>query len=227
MIKLRLQLFAEGEPDPAPNPDPEPQKDPEPNPNTNPEPNPNPDPEPQKDPDKKPDGEPKPDPEPKPEVNDEFIKSAVDEQLGELATPELVAEFGQTIKEIGITDTEMAKKAIDYVCNARMTKITNDSAETLKFFGATDANLTPEYTKAMDEAKTAMNALEIKIPGLKQVINESGLQCNLKVVRLMQSLLPYVGEDTSKMNGASNAKPADKGFAETIFAGYPSEKDVK
>ncbi len=227
MIRLRLQLFAEGEPDPAPTPDPvptpEPDKDQDPDPTPTPDPAPTPDPEPQKDPDK----EPKADPEPKPEVNEEFIKSALDEQLGELATPELLTEFGQTIKEIGITDTEMAKKAIDYVCNARMTKITNDSAETLKFFGATDTNLTPEYTKAMDEAKTAMIALETKIPGLKQVINESGLQCNLKVIQLMQSILPYVGEDTSKMNGASNAKPADKGFAETIFAGYPSEKDVK
>ena len=227
MFKLKLQLFAEGAAEPAPNPNPEPSKEPDPNPNPNPEPAKDPNPEPTKDPDKDPSPEPEPEPEPKPEVNDDFIKSAVDEQLGELATPELVAEFGETIKEIGITDTEMAKKAIDYVCNARMTKITNDSAETLKFFGATDSNLTPEYTKAMDEAKTAMIALETKIPGLKQVINESGLQCNLKVVQLMQSILPYVGEDTSKMNGASNAKPADKGFADTIFAGYPSEKDVK
>lgn len=49
-------------------------------------------------------------------VDETFVKSEIIERLGDLATPEIVAECTKELNAIGITDPEMAKKlSIMYV----------------------------------------------------------------------------------------------------------------
>ena len=76
----------------------------------------------------------------------------------------------------------MAEKALNYVCSARANKIISDCTETMQHFGATEDNLTPEYIKAMDEARTAITAVDAKVPGIKELFDQVGIQSNLKVV---------------------------------------------
>lgn len=164
-----------------------------------------------------------------PVVDDEFVKTKLTELLGDVNNEALTKEFVGQLKEIGITDPGMAEKALKYVCSARADRIINDCAETMRHFGATEDNVTPEYTKAMDEAKTALTAIEAKIPGIKKVIDEAGIYSNLKIVQMFQQMLPFVGEEAGGINSGAGvgATESVKGFAETVFAGYPSEADQK
>ncbi|WP_418948274.1 hypothetical protein [Phascolarctobacterium faecium] len=150
-------------------------------------------------------------------VDETFVKSEIIERLGDLATPEIVAECTKELNAIGITDPEMAKKALDYVCNARANFMTANTEEALKHFGATFDNVTPEYQKAISEANVTMNALESKIPGLKQVIDMAGIQGNIKIIQLMQALHPLVGEDGNLMSGGTGASKAAPSLADIMF----------
>lgn len=163
-----------------------------------------------------------------PVVDDEFVKTKLTELLGDVNNEELTKEFGTQLKEIGITDPDMAEKALRYVCSARADQLISDCAETMQHFGATEDNVTPEYTKAMDEAKTAITAIEAKIPGIKQVFDIAGIQSNLKVVQMLQMVLPYVGEASGGINSNTGigATGTVKGYAETVFGAYPSERDL-
>ncbi len=163
----------------------------------------------------------------KEEVTEDFVKSKLTELLGDVNNEALTKEFSDQLKEIGITDQTMAEKALKYVCSARAERIIADCAEVMKYFGATEDNLTPEYTKAMDEAKTALSAIDKKVPGIKQVIDEAGIHSNLKVVLMFQKLLPFVGEASGGINSDNGVgvTKAEVGFMDTVFAGYPSEAD--
>lgn len=154
---------------------------------------------------------------PKQTVDETFVKSKLTEQLGDLATSELVTECIEQLNTIGITDPDMAKKALDYVCNARANFMTANTEEALKHFGATFDNVTPEYQKAISEASVTMNALESKIPGLKQVIDRAGIQGNIKIIQLMQALHPLVGEDGNLMSGGTGVVKASSSLADIMF----------
>lgn len=164
-----------------------------------------------------------------PVVDDEFVKNKLTELLGDVNNETVTKEFSDQLKEIGITDPEMAERALKYVCSARAERIITDCSEAMKHFGATDDNLTPEYTKAMDDARTALNAIDAKIPGIKQLIDEVGIQSNLKVVLMFQKLLPFVGDENGGINSNTGigAEKSEQGFMDTVFAGYPSEADLK
>lgn len=150
-------------------------------------------------------------------VDETFVKSEIIERLGDLATPEIVAECVSALSTIGITDPEMAKKALNYECNRRENYMTANTEEALKHFGATFDNVTPEYQKAISEANVTMNALESKIPGLKRVIDMAGIQGNIKIIQLMQALHPLVGEDGNLMSGGTGASKAATSLADIMF----------
>lgn len=155
---------------------------------------------------------------PKQTVDETFVKSKLTEQLGDLATPELVTECIEQLNTIGITDPDMAKKALDYVCNARANFMTANTEEALKHFGATFDNVTPEYQKAISEASVTMNALESKIPGLKQVIDRAGIQGNNQDHSAHAgSWHPLVGEDGNLMSGGTGAVKASSSLADIMF----------
>jgi len=154
---------------------------------------------------------------PKQTVDETFVKSKLTERVGDLATPEIVAECIEQLNTIGITDPDMAKKALDYVCDARENFMTANTEEALKHFGATFDNVTPEYQKAISEASVTINALESKIPGLKQVIDRAGIQGNIKIIQLMQALHPLVGEDGNLMSGGTGAVKASSSLADIMF----------
>lgn len=164
-----------------------------------------------------------------PAVDEEFVKTKLTELLGDVNNEALTKEFGDQLKKIGITDPDMASRALEYVCSAHVEKLSNDCAECLKHFGATEDNLTPEYTKAMDDARTAINAIDAKVPGFKKEIDQAALGSNLRVVLALQKLLPFVGEEAGGINSGTGigATEAVKGYAETIFGSYPSEADQK
>ena len=154
---------------------------------------------------------------PKQTVDENFVKSKLTEQLGDLATSELVTECIEQLNTIGITDPDMAKKALDYVCDARANFMTANTEEALKHFGATFDNVTPEYQKAISEASVTMNALESKIPGLKQVIDRAGIQGNIKIIQLIQALHPLVGEDGNLISCGTGAGKASSSLADIMF----------
>lgn len=164
-----------------------------------------------------------------PVIDEKFVKDKLDELLGDVNNEALTKEFGDQLKEIGITDPDMAEKALNYVCSARANKIISDCTETMQHFGATEDNLTPEYIKAMDEARTAITAVDAKVPGIKELFDQVGIQSNLKVVLMLQKLLPFVGEETGGINSGTGigATEAVKGYAEMVFGDYPSEADLK
>lgn len=154
---------------------------------------------------------------PKQTVDETFVKSKLTERVGDLATPEIVAECIEQLNTIGITDPDMAKKALDYICDARENFMVANTEEALKHFGATFDNVTPEYQKAISEASVTINALESKIPGLKQVIDRAGIQGNIKIIQLMQALHPLVGEDGNLMSGGTGAVKASSSLADIMF----------
>lgn len=164
-----------------------------------------------------------------PVIDEKFVKEKLDELLGDVNNEALTKEFGDQLKEIGITDPDMAEKALNYVCSARANKIISDCTETMQHFGATEDNLTPEYIKAMDEARTAITAVDAKVPGIKELFDQAGIQSNLKVVLMLQKILRFVGEETGGINSGAGigATEAVKGYAEMVFGDYPSEADQK
>lgn len=162
-------------------------------------------------------------------VDDEFVKAKLSELMGDASDELLIKEFTEQLDKIGITDRRMAERALEYVCSARRDRVISDCAETMRHFGATEDNITPEYTKAMDEARTAITAIDAKVPGIKQLFYEAGIQSNLKVVLMLQKILPFVGEEPGGMNSGAGvgATGEVKGYAETIFGGYPSEAEQR
>lgn len=164
-----------------------------------------------------------------PVIDDEFVKNKLTELLGDVNDENITKESIEKLQAIGITDPDMASRALEYACSARAERIITDCAECLKHFGATEDNLTPEYTKAMDDARIALNAIDAKVPGFKKEIDQAALGSNLRMVLALQKLLPFVGDEKGGINSNTGvgAQKSEQGFMDTVFAGYPSEADLK
>ncbi len=158
-------------------------------------------------------------------VTEDFVKGFVEEKLGDLATPELLKEFNEQLKEIGITDKSMAEKALNYVCTARENFMVANTEASLKHFNSTFDNVTPEYAKAVSEAAVAVNTIESKVAGFKQMINMAGIQGALPMILAMQMLKPLLTEDGNYMNGGTGGTAAPVSVAEQLFGADKIRKE--
>jgi hypothetical protein len=135
------------------------------------------------------------------------------------------AEFVEVLKQVGVADNEkanlLAKYGLQYAAQqieeVRIAKINGMYKETTDFYGGEDSE---KYKEAVGQAGQALQVLEKHIPGLRQALAHSEVDCSLPLVQLFEKLAPMLGEGGNLMNGGSGADASTNMYPNTDFKKY-------
>ena len=129
---------------------------------------------------------------------DSFAGVAKDAGLSQ-ASASKIAAYGMPLMQ------KVAQQATEAAAQAYEQKVTGWADSAKQALGA-------DFDKTMSRAGTGIEALEKRVPGLRQALNESGAGNQLALVQAFALIGDLVGEDVGKLSGgttpgASNIYP--------------------
>lgn len=119
--------------------------------------------------------------------------------------PGQAGEIAAVLKEAGVKENATANKLAAWVLTQQQRVQEALLEETLKEFGGTKENPGEKLKEARLKAGRAMDALEKKVPGLRDSLRQSVLDADVRVLKALAAVGELVGEDGNFMGGAGNA----------------------
>ena len=119
--------------------------------------------------------------------------------------PGQAGEIAAVLKEAGVKENATANKLAAWVLTQQQRVEEALLEETLKEFGGTKENPGEKLKEARLKAGRAMEALEKKVPGLRDSLRQSVLDADVRVLKALAAVGELVGEDGNFMGGVGNA----------------------
>jgi hypothetical protein len=119
--------------------------------------------------------------------------------------PGQAGEIAQVLKGAGVKENAVANKLAAWVLTQQQRVEEALLDETLREFGGTRDNPGERLKEARAQAGRAMEALEKKVPGLRDSLRQSVLDADVRVLKALAAVGEMVGEDGNFMGGVGNA----------------------
>jgi hypothetical protein len=119
--------------------------------------------------------------------------------------PAVAAEYKKVLAEAGVKDNEVANKLAGYVLAQEGKALAALYEEAVKEFGGTAAEPGEKFKEAQVKAGRAMDALEKKVPGLREALSKSPLDYDVRVLKALAAVGEMVGEDGNFMGGGQSS----------------------
>jgi|GEM_PF-6576376 hypothetical protein len=160
------------------------------------------------------------------EVKYDFGK--VMEELNVTLDEEANGEFEALLREAGVKDNETAEKFArlgiqyglaqienyQYALNERLYK------EAVEAYGGTVDNPGEKFEEAKGKAATALQAIEKVVPGIRAALDDSGVDCDVRMVQMFAALADLVGEDGNLMTGGAGVSVGKESVYKTDLTKY-------
>jgi hypothetical protein len=142
-----------------------------------------------------------------------FAQAFADAQLD--YDPGQAQEFKQVLTEAGVKDNAVANRLAGYVLAQQGKAQEALYAEAVREFGGTPAEPGEKFEEAQIKAGRAIEALEMRVPGLRAALSRSPLDYDVRVLKALAVVGDMVGEDGSSLGGG--AAHAGAGVASMYF----------
>ncbi len=107
-------------------------------------------------------------------------------------------EFGGIARECGLSQEQASKIAqygMQYMQNGVQAAMQQIAATQQKWGEDAKAQLGADFEKTVSRAAVGINRLEKSVPGLRQVLNETGAGNRIEMIQLMAAIGDMLGED--------------------------------
>ena len=131
------------------------------------------------------------------------------------------AAFGAVAKEMNLTQEQAGKLAafgMNYMSDGLQAATAQRMAEQVSWGEQTKKELGPEYDAIVSKAGSGIEALERKIPGIRQALNDTGAGNRIEFVRAFAALGELTSEDNFR--GFGEAFQNDEIYGNTDFSKY-------
>jgi hypothetical protein len=119
--------------------------------------------------------------------------------------PALAAEYKKVLAAAGVRDNQVANRLAGFVLSQQGKALSALYEEAVKEYGGTPAEPGERFRQEQAKAGRAMEALEKKVPGLREALSKSPLDYDVRVLKALAAVGDLVGEDGSFMGGGQSS----------------------
>ncbi|MDR3349763.1 MAG: hypothetical protein LBO03_09270 [Acidaminococcales bacterium] len=119
--------------------------------------------------------------------------------------PAVAKEYEKVLAEAGVKDNQVANKLAGYVLAQEGKALGALYEEAVKEYGGTPQEPGEKFKEAQAKAGRAMEALEKKVPGLREALSKSPLDYDVRVLKALAAVGEVVGEDGNFMGGGGSS----------------------